>query len=80
MRVPAAAIGDDGDLVAGLVPAERDPVGVQQPFNLRSHGVEDGGGRSAFRDQRGHPPQGGLLLDETLHLRACLSVVDRGGD
>src|SRR4051812_13072913 len=38
------AVGDHCDFVAGLVTAERDLLGVQQPFHLSGHGVEHRGG------------------------------------
>ena len=69
-------MGDHGDLVARLVAAQRDLVGVQQQLHLRGHGVEDGVGGRPFRDERRHPPERGLLLGEPFDLRARLRVGD----
>ena len=62
--------------VAGLVAAQRDPVGAEQPLHLRGHRVEDRVGGAPSRDQRRHPPQRRLLVGEPLHL--CLGIAALG--
>ncbi len=70
------AIGDDGDLVAGLVAAERNLVGAEKALHLRGHGVEDRLGGGAHGDQCRDPAQGRLLVGEPLDLGARVGVRD----
>ena len=66
------------DLGAGLEAVQRDLVGVQQRLHLARHGVEHACRRGALRDERGDPPQRGLLLRQPLRPGVRLGVGDRG--
>ena len=58
--------GHDGCGPVGLEPQQREDREIEQPRRFERHQLEDEPGSGTPRDQRCHPAQRGLLLDEPL--------------
>ena len=76
------ALGEADDDHRGSVGLEaRDGgLGAEEPADLVGDRGEDIGGADSACDQRRHPPQRRLLVEEAANLVVCFAVHDRGRD